>query len=44
MGFAGITNTHVLAGPFAGLAGLAGLGWLAPSCGSTRSSPRPAPA
>ena len=28
-GFAGITNTSVLSGPFAGLAGLVGLGWLA---------------
>jgi amino acid transporter len=28
-GFAGITNTAVLSGPFAGLAGLVGLGWLA---------------
>jgi amino acid transporter len=28
-GFAGITNANVLAGPFAGLAGLIGLGWLA---------------
>jgi amino acid transporter len=28
-GFAGITNTHVLSGPFAGLAGLVALGWLA---------------
>ena len=28
-GFAGITNTEVLAGPFAGVAALAGLGWLA---------------
>jgi amino acid transporter len=28
-GFAGITDTNVLAGPFAGVAGLAGLGWLA---------------
>jgi amino acid transporter len=28
-GFAGITNANVLSGPFAGLAGLAGLGWLA---------------
>jgi amino acid transporter len=28
-GFAGITNAHVLAGPFAGVAALAGLGWLA---------------
>jgi amino acid transporter len=28
-GFAGITNTNVLSGPFAGLAGLAALGWLA---------------
>ena len=28
-GFAGITNTEILAGPFAGVAALAGLGWLA---------------
>src|SRR5208337_3483269 len=28
-GFAGITNTSILSGPFAGLAGLVGLGWLA---------------
>jgi amino acid transporter len=28
-GFAGLTNTEVLAGPFAGVAALAGLGWLA---------------
>jgi amino acid transporter len=28
-GFAGITNTEVLAGPFAGVAALGGLGWLA---------------
>jgi len=28
-GFAGITDAHVLAGPFAGVAGLIGLGWLA---------------
>jgi amino acid transporter len=28
-GFAGITNTNVLSGPFAGLAGLIGLSWLA---------------
>jgi amino acid transporter len=28
-GFAGITDAHVLAGPFAGVAALAGLGWLA---------------
>ena len=28
-GFAGIANKDVLAGPFAGVAGLAGLGWLA---------------
>jgi amino acid transporter len=28
-GFAGITNTDVLSGPFAGLAGLVALGWLA---------------
>src|SRR5712691_4844422 len=28
-GFAGITNANVLAGPFAGVAGLIGLGWLA---------------
>ncbi len=28
-GFAGITNTSVLSGPFAGLAGLVGLAWLA---------------
>jgi len=28
-GFAGITDTNILAGPFAGLAGLIGLGWLA---------------
>jgi amino acid transporter len=28
-GFAGINNADVLAGPFAGLAGLVGLGWLA---------------
>jgi amino acid transporter len=28
-GFAGLTNTNVLAGPFAGVAALVGLGWLA---------------
>jgi amino acid transporter len=28
-GFAGITNTQILSGPFAGLAGVIGLGWLA---------------
>jgi amino acid transporter len=28
-GFAGITDTHILSGPFAGLAGLVALGWLA---------------
>jgi amino acid transporter len=28
-GFAGISNTNILTGPFAGLAGLVGLGWLA---------------
>jgi amino acid transporter len=28
-GFAGISNADILAGPFAGLAGLIGLGWLA---------------
>jgi len=28
-GFAGISNANILAGPFAGLAGLIGLGWLA---------------
>src|SRR6266536_1307088 len=28
-GFAGITDVNVLAGPFAGVAGLIGLGWLA---------------
>jgi amino acid transporter len=28
-GFSGITNANVLTGPFAGLAGLIGLGWLA---------------
>jgi amino acid transporter len=28
-GFAGITNANILAGPFAGVAGIVGLGWLA---------------
>src|SRR5208282_6089247 len=28
-GFAGISDTNILSGPFAGLAGLIGLGWLA---------------
>ena len=37
------TISELNAGPFAAVAVLAGLGWLAHSCGSTPSSPRPAP-